>query len=164
MVTSMPEVMARLRTPEGQKCFRYSVTSVVALGTSVVLLFVFDGILGLGAVWSSTLATGISAIPSYELNRKWAWGKSGRGHLMREVLPFWVLAFIGWAFSTYSVKLTERALTHSTLSHLDKAGLVVAVYVGAYGILWVGKFIIMNKLLFIHHDERTDVLAMDPVA
>ncbi|MHB1929627.1 MAG: GtrA family protein [Acidimicrobiales bacterium] len=153
----MPELassaLALLRTPQGRKMFRYSMASVVSVIVSVVLLVFFDGLLQFGAVVSSTLATAIATIPSYEMNRKWAWGRSGRGHLWKEVVPFWVLAFIGWAFSTYSVKLTEGALRHSGLSHLERTGIIAVVYVAAFGVLWVAKFIIFNKVLFASHPQ-----------
>lgn len=128
--------------------FRYSMASVVSVIVSVALLVLFDGLLRWGAVVSSTLATAIATLPSYELNRRWAWGKSGRGHLWKEVVPFWVLAFVGWAFSTYSVKLTESALTHTGLAHLLRTGIIAVVYVAAFGVLWIAKFIIFNKVLF----------------
>lgn len=137
-----------LVTPEGRKMFRYSMASVVSVVVSVALLVLFDGVFRWGAVISSTLATAIATIPSYELNRKWAWGRTGRGHLWREVVPFWVLAFIGWGFSTYSVKLTESALAHSGLAHLLRTGLIAVVYIAAFGVLWIVKFIIFNKVLF----------------
>lgn len=139
---------ALLQTPQGRKMFRYSMASVVSLAVSVALLVLFDGVFRLGAVLSSTLATAIATIPSYEMNRHWAWGKTGRGHLWREVVPFWALAFVGWGFSTYSVKLTESALKHSGLSHLDRTGVIALVYVAAFGVLWVAKFVIFNRVLF----------------
>jgi putative flippase GtrA len=160
MRVSWTDTKVWLRTAEGQKLLKYSAASVVSVIVSVVFLVIFDGLIGWGAVVSSTLATAIATVPSYELNRKWAWGKTGRGHIMREVVPFWVLAFIGWAFSTYSVKLTENALKTSTLAHLEKTGIVTVVYVGAFGVLWIAKFIIFNKVLFVHH--HSEVLAAEP--
>jgi putative flippase GtrA len=161
MALSWAQGMDHLRSPGGQRLLRYSAASVVSVVVSVALLVLFYGVFGLGAVVSSTLATAIATIPSYHLNRKWAWGKSGRSHLMREVVPFWVLAFIGWAFSTYSVKLTESALkSNHSMAHLEKTGIVACVYLGAFGILWVGKFIIFNKVLFVPrpHDLSTEAV------
>lgn len=149
-------VAERLRDPEWQKFLKYSAASVVAVLCSVVLLAFFDGVLRWSPVLASTLATAISAIPSYVLNRRWAWGKTGRSHVWREVVPFWALALIGWAFSTYSVKLAEDALRNSSLSHPAKTGIDVVVYVAAFGILWVIKFIIFNRWLFIHHDRPAE--------
>ena len=48
-----------------------------------------------------------AAIPSYYLNRYWAWGKQGSRHLLKEVAPFWALTFVGMAFSTWTVDFAE---------------------------------------------------------
>lgn len=150
-MTQAGVLAAKLRTPEGQKLFRYSMASVVSVAVSLVLLVFFNGLLAWSAVWSSTAATGISALPSYEMNRRWAWGKVGKSHLWKEVVPFWALAFIGWGFSTYSVKLVETAMENTGLAHLVRTGIIAVVYVAAFGVLWVAKFIIFNKILFAHH-------------
>ncbi len=149
--------MAKVRSPEGRKLLKYSAVSVISIIVSVCFLVLFDGVFRWGAVVSSTLATAIATVPSYELNRKWAWGKHGKSHLGREVLPFWVLAFIGWAVSTYSVKLTENALKGSSLAHIERTGVVALVYIGAFGVLWIAKFIIFNKVLFVHHPATAAV-------
>jgi putative flippase GtrA len=150
MLTSWTDVKEQLATPGGVKLLKYSATSIISLIVSVVFLVFFDGVIGWGAVVSSTLATAIATVPSYELNRKWAWGKHGKSHLWREVVPFWVIAFIGWGVSTYSVKLVESALNGSSLSHFERTGVIAVVYVGAFGVLWIAKFIFFNKVLFAH--------------
>jgi putative flippase GtrA len=150
---TIPDLVEKFRSPEGQKLFRYSMASVVAVIVSLILLVIFDGIIGWSAVVSSTLSTCIAAVPSYEMNRKWAWGKTGRGHLWKEVVPFWGLALLGWAFSTLCVKVMESSAKHHHYSHLLTTLTVAIVYVGAFGVLWIGKFIIFNKLLFVHHLE-----------
>ena len=77
--------------------------SVVAVMVSTACLVFFVGLMGLSAVVASTLATSIAAVPSYEMNRKWAWGKTGRSHIMKEVVPFWTIAIISWGVSTLAV-------------------------------------------------------------
>jgi putative flippase GtrA len=140
----------------GQKLFRYSMTSVVAVIVTQVCFLVFVGLIRMDAVLASTLSTAIAAVPSYEMNRKWAWGKSGKSHLWREVVPFWALAFIGWAFSTTCVYFMQRYANHHHFSHLSKTVWVDAVFIGAFGVLWVGKFIIFNKVMFVHHHHLHD--------
>lgn len=157
MAISVRGVRDLLRSPEGQKLLKYSAASVVSVFTSVVFLVVFDGLLGWPAVLSSTLATAIATIPSYELNRKWAWGRSGKGHLWKEILPFWALAFLGWGFSTVAVDVAESFAKHHHFAHLYKTGLVTVVYVAAFGVLWVAKFVIFNKVLFVH-DHHHDTI------
>lgn len=151
MSTRPADVAAYLRSPEGVKLFRYSATSLVSLAVSETCLVIFDGVLGLRPVLSSSLATAIAAVPSYWLNRRWAWGRAGKSHMWREVVPFWVLAFLGWGLSTLAVWGAARWATDHHSSHVVHTGLVAFAYVAAFGVLWVGKFVIFNRLLFIHH-------------
>jgi putative flippase GtrA len=150
---TISELMDKFRGAEGRKLFRYSCASAVAVVCSVVLLVIFNGVIGLSAWVSSTLATALAAIPNYEMNRKWAWGKTGRSHLWKEVVPFWALAFLGWAVSTFSVHVMESYAHRHHFSHLASTASVTIVYVAAFGVLWVAKFIIFNKVLFVHHLE-----------
>lgn len=152
----------RLKGSGGQKLWRYSVASIVAVIVSEICLVVFNGAIGMSAVVSSSLATSIAAVPNYYLNRKWAWGKHGRSHLLKEVLPFWGLAFAGWALSTVAVYLTDRYAKHHHFAHAWTTALVAVVYVGAFGVLWIAKFVIFNRLLFVHghHQHHEDSTAV----
>jgi putative flippase GtrA len=150
---TIPEMMDRLRGPGGRKLFRYSMASAVAVVVSVVCLVILNGVIGLSAWLASTLSTAIAAVPNYEMNRKWAWGKTGRSHLWKEVVPFWALAFLGWAVSTFSVHMMEGYANRHHFSHLMSTTTVTIVYVAAFGVLWIAKFIIFNKVLFVHHIE-----------
>lgn len=158
VVERLPAPVAdRLRGPGGQKLWRYSVASIVAVIVSEICLVLFNGVVGMSAAAASSLATSIAAIPNYYMNRKWAWGKHGRSHLLKEVVPFWALAFAGWALSTYSVYLMERYAKQQHFSHVLTTALVAIVYIAAFGLLWVGKFVIFNKLMFVHrHHEAKD--------
>ena len=149
----VPGVLGVFKTPEGRKLLRYSMASAVAVATSFTCIILFNGVIGWSAWVSATLATAIATIPSYELNRKWAWGKTGQGHLWKEVVPFWVLAFIGWGFSTICVKVAEDYAKHHHFTHLARTSIVAIVYLGAFGVLWIGKFIFFNKVLFAHHPQ-----------
>ncbi|HUE59681.1 MAG TPA: GtrA family protein [Acidimicrobiales bacterium] len=144
----------RLRGPGGQTLWRYSVASIVAVIVSEICLIIFNGAIGISAWVSSSLATAIAAVPNYYMNRKWAWGKNGRSHLLKEVLPFWSLAFAGWALSTYSVYLMEGYAKDQRFPHVWTTTLVAIVYVAAFGVLWIGKFIIFNKLMFVHRHHQ----------
>lgn len=138
----------------GQKLFRYSMASVVAVIVSNLFLLLFVGVLNMGEVLASTLATTIAAVPSYEMNRKWAWGKTGKSHMMKEVVPFWGLALLGWGMSTLAVWWMGRYAKHHHFSHDMKTLAVLAVYFGAFGVLWIAKFVIFNRVMFVHHHHE----------
>jgi putative flippase GtrA len=127
--------------------------SVISVIIGQALLAVAFGVLRWTAVWSNLFAVGVSALPSYYLNRAWAWGKRGRSHLMKEVVPFWAMAFLGLALSTVFVGVAEsHALAYSDKRFVQTL-IIQGASIAAFGVLWVGKFIILNKLMFAHHPE-----------
>jgi putative flippase GtrA len=151
--TSPAELLALARSPEGTKMIRYTLISVICVVISVIVLGITVGLLHWPAFWANVFACAVATVPSYELNRKWAWGKSGKGHFWREAVPFWALAFTGLAFSTYWAVAAETLAHHHHLSHVAQTALVEGAVLSSYGILWVGKFVIFNKILFAHHPE-----------
>ena len=144
------------RSPHGKKVIRYSLVSVVSVIVSqVVLIFAF-GALHWTARSANVLACTVATVPSYELNRKWAWGKHGKSHLWKEVVPFWALAFLGLAFSTWSADFAESYVKDNNYSHGAQTVVVAAAALAAFGVLWVGKFIIFNQILFKTNPELED--------
>jgi putative flippase GtrA len=153
-MTTGYDVRTLVKAPLFQKLFKYSMASVVAIAVSQASLLLLVGVVNMEAVLANTIATSVAAVPSYEMNRKWAWGKSGKSHLWKEVVPFWALAFVGWAFSTLCVYLMQRYAVDHHFSHSAKTFWVAFVNLAAYGVLWVGKFMIFNKVMFVHHHHN----------
>jgi len=148
-------VLALARTPEGKKMIRYSMVSVVSVAVSQIVLFTTYTVGRLAsAVMCNFIACTVATVPSYYLNRTWAWGKSGKSHLWREVVPFWALAFLGLGFSLWAVDYAESHAHHFTHNHFWTGIIVNAASLSAFGVLWVGKFVIFNKVLFVHHPEN----------
>ncbi|HEX2117903.1 MAG TPA: GtrA family protein [Acidimicrobiales bacterium] len=151
MDLSPRSLLERSRTPGGKKMVRYSLVSVISVVVSQVVLFIAQSFWS--ARTSNIIAVCISAVPSYYLNRKWAWGKKGKSHLMKEIVPFWSLALLGLIFSTWAADYAESNAHHVTSSELGARLVVNFAALAAFGVLWVGKFIIFNRVLFAHHPE-----------
>ena len=135
------------RSHHGRKALRYSMVSVVAIACSQAILVTCHAILGWDAVVSNVTAVTVSSVPSYLLNRAWVWGRKGSHDWLREVLPFWVFAFCGLGLSVVVVWLATK---------WSDATLVISVAnLSAFGILWVGRYILLDQLLFsaIEHYE-----------
>ena len=96
----------------------------------------------------------MATVPSYYLNRRWAWGKTGPSHLWKEIVPFWALAFAGLALSILAVDIAESEAPQITSSHLGTAVIVNFSALAAWGLIWVGKFVIFNRLMFIDHGHH----------
>jgi putative flippase GtrA len=152
-VPSISDLIELARSPQGTKMIRYTLVSVISVGISVIVLGICNGLIGISALWSNLISVGVATVPSYELNRKWAWGKTGRGHFWKEAVPFWALSFLGLGFSTWSAVAAEAYAKHHHFSHYVKTGVIEGAVLGSYGLLWIGKFIIFNEILFKGHPE-----------
>ncbi len=114
-------------TPEAKQLIRYTMVSVVSTVVSFgVLAFVF-GVLHLwGEIGSTVFANVVATVPSYFLNRKWVWGKGGRSHLMKEIVPFWVMSAIGIVVSIGGAAVARHIGIEHHLSHFEQTVVVLA--------------------------------------
>lgn len=147
----MRGTLARLwrfaHTPQGRKLAKYATVSAISALTSLVVLTIVFGVLRLWTeVYSALFANIVAGIPAYFLNRRWTWGKTGRSHLWREVIPFWTMSLIGIAFALVTASLAHNFAVNHHLNHLARTLLVVGANVTAFGILWIVKFLILNRL------------------
>lgn len=139
-----------LWSPTGRVAVRYSIASAISVGFSLIVLFITYGVFHLAsAVVCNLIAAAVTALPSYYLNRNWAWRRSGRSHLWKEVLPFWLLAFAGLGLSLGAVDLAEAMGRGLGETHLTISLMVEVASLLAYGVVWVGKFAIFNRLMFV---------------
>ena len=151
---------AKARTPTGQKLVKYTMVSIISVVIGQALLALAFGVFRWSAVTSNVFAVGLSALPSYYLNRAWAWGKRGRSHFLKEVVPFWGMAFLGLLISTWFVAIAEGRSDH--LTHLVQTLVINGSSIAAFGVLWVAKFVILNKVMFAHHEaDLEDMPALD---
>jgi len=140
-------------TPHGKKMVRYTAVSVVAVPVGLAFdVLALDGF-GWSPGWSGVFGAAFGAIPSYYLNRSWAWGKTGKSHLWREIVPFWVIAVIGVIFAGWTQNLAGHYVKHHDITGLVRQVVILGAYLAGFGVLWLAKFVIFNKFLFTvdHH-------------
>ncbi len=131
------------------KLLKYAIgsgISAVVSQTAFILSFSVFGFFG--SRNSAIFATLVGAVPSYFLNRNWAWQKRDRSSFSREVLPYIAMALIGLVFSTWSVDFADSHISALGISEKAKAVVIPAVYFGSFAVLWFGKFAFLNKFLF----------------
>lgn len=154
----------RLSTPEVARLVRYGLVSVVSTVMSLGLLYLFFRVVKVGsAVDANIIATTIATVPSYYLNRTWAWGRTGRSHLMREVVPFWTIAAISLLLSTIAVGLADNEAHRLTHSHFVETVFVLGANFATYGVIWVGKFLLFNRVLFVDRSAGVEGPQAEPV-
>jgi putative flippase GtrA len=152
--TRLQAVNDWLHTHEGRKIFRYTMVSVISTAVSLFVIAIVYGVLHLWTEVPSTIFGNVVAtFPSYWLNRKWAWGKHGRSHFMKEVVPFWTLAAIGIAFSIVGASLARHVAIKYQLDHFETTVVVLLANVLSFGIFWVAKLLLFNRLFRTELEE-----------
>lgn len=139
---------------QGRKLIRYTLSSVISTAVSFLSLAIIFGVLHLfGAVTSTIIANSIATVPSYYLNRSWAWGKSGRSHFTKEIIPFWSMAALGIVVSIFGAAFAKHLGNIWHLHHLGQTALVLAANILSFGLFWILKLLLFNRLFHFELDE-----------
>jgi putative flippase GtrA len=151
MVDALVRLWRLYHTPTGKKLVRYAMVSVISTILSFSVLLLVYGVLRLWTeVPSTVFANMVASVPAYYLNRSWSWGKTGRSHLWREVVPFWAMSVTGIALSVLTASEARHLSDVHQLHHFGRTILVLGANTGAFAILWVAKFLIFNRLFHQH--------------
>lgn len=127
------------------KKLRYAAVSVVFVPIGQVLI----QILGLwlqNYTAASLLQAGIITIPNFFANKHFVWRVTSGEKLRSQVLVFWVAVMLGVALATLFTHLVESATADRTT--LARGAAVFVAQMLGLGIIWVGRFLILDRWLF----------------
>jgi putative flippase GtrA len=136
------------------KVWRYTVGSVIAAATSLVVFAVAFG-LGLGNVPANVLAFGAGAVPNWILNRSWAWQRKGRVHVRREIILYAVVSALSLAASSAATGWADHEVPSVTPNHTLQVLLVACAYIATYGVLFVAKYVVYELVIFAGAERRS---------
>ena len=123
------------------KLVKYSAASAAGVVTGVTVLNTCLLVLDLGAVTSNIIGVTAGSIPNYLINRAWTFNKRDAHSFTREILPFWLMAVLGLILSTFAVAWADDRWDGNALA-LNAANL------GSFGVLWIAKFFVLERVLF----------------
>jgi putative flippase GtrA len=149
--------MAWTHTHQGKKMTRYVLGSVVTTAvsfTSIAILYGFRIIPGV--VWATLAGNLIATLPAYQLNRTWTWGKRGRSHFRREIVPFWTMSFLSIAFSQLGAFWARHEVHAHAWSHLANTALVTGANLLCFAIFFVLKLMVFNRIFRVNKLERLE--------
>jgi len=147
-------MMQHARSEEGRKQLRYAGVSIVfvPLGQIFIQIFgaKFDGNYTLASIATAALLT----LPNFFANKYFVWKETSKENLRTQVLVFWVAAMLGVTFATGLTYLVEQMTKDST--RLVEALAVFGAQLVGFGIVWIGRFLVLDKWLFkvTHHGEE----------
>ncbi|MCW2540454.1 MAG: hypothetical protein JWN95_2179 [Frankiales bacterium] len=123
---------------------RYTLGSVFCfLVAEIVLVIAFRTGL-LGARGASVAGSVAGIVPGYLLNRSWTWSRRDRSDFWREVAPYWLTALLSTAIAALAIGVVNAAFADQSRS--TRTVINAATYCAVYGVLFVVKFIIFDRL------------------
>ncbi|HWD95089.1 MAG TPA: GtrA family protein [Acidimicrobiales bacterium] len=157
MILSPGALLKWSRTHEGRRLIRYATASVI---TTIVSLAAVSGFYGLriipSEIWATLAGNVVGMFPAYQLNRRWTWGRNGRSHWRREILPFLCMSMLGIAFSQIGAWWARNEVRSHHWSHLANTGLVDGANLLCFGVFWVLKLIVFNRIFQVKRLEQMD--------
>lgn len=123
------------------KLLRFGAVSAFNVIFGQIVLFTLQVSLHAPPVTANIVSVCVGALPAYFLSRYWVWEKRGKSHVLREVVPFWALALVGFILSTSAVWYVD---THFHVTPL----IVNLTNLTAFGLVWLAKFFVLDRILF----------------
>jgi len=130
-----------------QVLLRYSASSIVATAISQLAFLLCYGV-GLPAMPSSILAFAAGSVPNYLLNRRWAWGRKGRAHPTRELLPYVLITAASAVVVAVLTTLADAWIQDVTGAHSWQTLLAGTAYLASNGVTFILKFVVFDRYVF----------------
>lgn len=144
---SIDKVIDWSKSKHGRRLFRYTLVSVISTVTSIIVIAIVYGLRIIsGEVEATIFGNVVATLPAYNLNRRWTWGKTGRSHVRKEIIPFWVMAALGIVFSIIGASYAHHLVHTHHWSHLINTGLVVGANFVSFAIFWFLKLVVFNRI------------------
>jgi hypothetical protein len=77
---------------------------------------------------------------------------------MKEIVPFWVMSALGIAVSIGGAAVARHIGIEHHLSHFQQTLVVLVANLISFGLFWVAKYMLYNRLFHIHPVEELDEL------
>ena len=138
---------------------RYGAGSVVAMGCSELVLVGSYGLFGAGPLTASVLAWFAGAVPNYVLNRRWAWrsddaGRGGRAVRGRKMALYWSITLTTAAAAVAATTGMDGWIKAAVNSRGEQSLLLALAYLFAYGVVFILKFVLFDRLVFTDGRSR----------
>ncbi len=106
---------------------------------------------------ASLVGAAIATVPNFFANKYFVWRVTSRERLRNQLLMFWVIVMLAVSLATLFTYLVDHATQGQPTPIRGTAVLVVQVL--AFGIVWVGRFLILDRWFSKLGDPRA--LAQD---
>jgi putative flippase GtrA len=141
-------------TPGGRKAIRYLLVSSVNVVLGEAVLGLSYLVLHWSVVAAAVVAVVVATVPAYFLNRTWVWGRTGRSHLVKEVIAFWALALVYLGLSVGAAQAAHAVAVRLTGSRSLQTLILMCAILFASAVLWLLRFLVLDALVFPERGSR----------
>jgi putative flippase GtrA len=153
-------VQRGLQTSVGKRFSRFILVAAGAVIASQITLTMCLGPVGWTAGRSAVAAWLAGAAVSYVLSR-WAWERKGKPNLLKETLPFWVVAVGTAVVLTLTTKWANQQAISMDLSHVQRVLFADAAYFLANCVTFLTRFLIFHYVLFKDRGAKVSELVSE---
>jgi hypothetical protein len=139
-------IRRKLQTEAGARFSRFVPVAIAAVLASQITLAILTG-MNMTAGKAALCASIVGAAVSYILSR-WAWERKGRPDLLKETLPFWIVAIAAWIVLGLATKLGVHWAAGMPKHGLKWHLVVNGTYFGANVLTFLARFVVFHYVLF----------------
>jgi len=153
-------VKSRLQTTVGKRFSRFLLVAAGAVVASQITLTICLGPAEMTAGKSAVAAWFAGAVVSYLLSR-WAWERKGWPNLIKETLPFGVVAIGTAVVLTLTTKWANQQALSMGLSDTQRVLFADACYFLANCVTFLTRFLIFHYVLFKERGSKVSELLLE---
>lgn len=127
---------------------RYAAGSAVASVTSAMVLAAAYRGFGTGPRVASTIAFVAGAIVNFLIYRFWAWKLRDRAGVGRDFWKFAIVSVTTALIALGTTTLADAYARQAGFSGTERTLIVEAAYFGAFGVMFVAKFLVLDRFVF----------------
>jgi putative flippase GtrA len=150
----------KLQTSVGKRFSRFILVATAAVIASQITLAVCLGVVGLTAGKAALAAWLAGAAVSYVLSR-WAWERKGKPNLLKETLPFWIVAVGTAVVLTLATKWANQEAISMDLPKGQRLLFVASAYFVANCVTFLTRFVIFHYVLFKDRGSKVSELVSE---
>jgi putative flippase GtrA len=152
-----------IRSDVGRKQLRYLGVSVVFVPVGQVMIQVLGSVFDGNYTLASVVSAAILTIPNFFANKFLVWKNTSKDNLRTQVVVFWTAAMLGVSLAT-GLTFVVQQLTEDSSSIVQRVSVFVAQMTG-FGIVWVGRYLVLDRWLFkvTHHGQEPTAEDLDEI-
>jgi putative flippase GtrA len=132
-----------------RKVVKYAIGSLLALATSTAVFALLLLVGSNNTTIDSVAAFVAGAIPNWVLNRRWAWERTGKIEIAREVIGYSIVSLVALVASSLGTGWTQSWVRHHVAGGTGaRTLLITGAYVAVQALLFVGKFVVYDRWVF----------------